>query len=439
LLDAGIVLTPNQAAVAQAINDELGLGSDGGSKPYNESTGPALDAHPGLAAAINFLNNESLKNLPGDYDLIAPEELTSIFSAGNALADTQTGNIENRLWEVRNGGGTGFSATGFNLQNDHGSVSIATLAFASPMGTGDDLPPVAAREGDAKASLRYKTELRPESGHDPRWGVFITGGGEFAHVSGDFNANGYNFTTGGMTIGADYRMNEHFTVGIMGGYANTTTKLVNAGSIDINSGKLGIYSTLYGHGFHLDTLFAGGYNNYDTQRMALLGVARGSTHGGEFDGMVNGGYDAHFGKLTVGPVASMQYTYVDINKFDETGSLLPLSVPHQSQESLRSRIGIKGSYDWKTTSGIVITPVVGAAWQHEYLNSAFALDASFAQGAGNLFSVQGPEIGRDSAIISVGVNVQWTSRFGTYLNYDGEFGRKNYQINSVSGGARLNF
>ena len=48
-------------------------------------------------------------------------------------------------------------------------------------------------------------------------------------------------------------------------------------------------------------------------------------------------------------------------------------------------------------------------------------------------------LGRDSVVVNAGVNVQWTPRIGTYLSYDGELGRKNYELNSVSGGVKLNF
>jgi hypothetical protein len=37
------------------------------------------------------------------------------------------------------------------------------------------------------------------------------------------------------------------------------------------------------------------------------------------------------------------------------------------------------------------------------------------------------------------VNVQWSPRVGTYIYYNGELGRKNYELNSVSGGIRLSF
>jgi uncharacterized protein with beta-barrel porin domain len=65
--------------------------------------------------------------------------------------------------------------------------------------------------------------------------------------------------------------------------------------------------------------------------------------------------------------------------------------------------------------------------------------ASFANGAGNSFSVEGPQIGRDSILVGAGASVILSDRVSTYLYYDGEFARTNYLSNNVSGGVRLSF
>jgi outer membrane autotransporter protein len=257
-------------------------------------------------------------------------------------------------------------------------------------------------------------------------------------VQGDGNGSGYNFTTGGVTLGADYRVCDHFVVGLMGGYANTGATLTQGGAVDVNGGSVGIYSTAFGNGFYLNTLASGGYNSYDTHRTALGGIAQGDTDGAEFDGLIGGGYDFHSGNWTVGPMVSARYTYVGLNGFNENGSLAPLHIESQNQDSFRTLAGFKVSSDWNI-AGVKVTPMVTAGWQHEYLDSTFALDSQFANGAGNVFTVDGPKLGRDSAVVNAGVGVQWTERVGTYLFYDGELGRKNYELNSVSGGVKIGF
>ena len=118
--------------------------------------------------------------------------------------------------------------------------------------------------------------------------------------------------------------------------------------------------------------------------------------------------------------------------------MAPLNIASKSGESLRTALGMKASYDWQV-GGVVIRPEVRAAWQHEFGDSSFALDSRFANGAGNTFTVRGPEIGDDSLLLGAGVAVLWNERTSTYVYYDGEIGRSNYSSNNVSGGVRLSF
>ena len=70
----------------------------------------------------------------------------------------------------------------------------------------------------------------------------------------------------------------------------------------------------------------------------LQGHANGNRDGEEFTTFVSGGYDFHFGHLTIRPIASLQYTNVYVD-FREKGSLAPLSMHSDSEESLRSDVG----------------------------------------------------------------------------------------------------
>ena len=167
-------------------------------------------------------------------------------------------------------------------------------------------------------------------------------------------------------------------------------------------------------------------------------MLRGSTNGGEFNALFATGYDWKTGGLRIGPTANVQYTNVGVDSFRENGSLAPLNIASKSGESLRTALGMKASYDWQV-GGVVIRPEVRAAWQHEFGDSSFALDSRFANGAGNTFTVRGPEIGDDSLLLGAGVAVLWNERTSTYVYYDGEIGRSNYSSNNVSGGVRLSF
>jgi outer membrane autotransporter protein len=388
-------LTPNQIAVARAL-DQIA---------QNVKSGEILD----------YLDALPTKSIPSALDDIAPEEYASIFSLGVSLANVQTANLQRRMDDLR-AGATGFTSSGYSVGGGGYTSGGTNYGNNGPSGKGG------------------KELVAPSD----RVGVFITGAGEFSNITGTYNARGYDLTTGGFTLGVDYRLTDNFVVGLMAGYANTGIDLFRGGRISVDGGKLGVYATYFTGGFYVDTAVTGGYNSYDTRRRALAGTARGSTTGGELNALFAAGYDFKTGGLTIGPTASFQYTYVGIGKFSENGSLAPLQIGGQHNESLRSALGFKASYDWQV-GGVVIRPEVRAAWQHEFGDVAYAVDSRFSTGGGGTFTVNGPELGRDSALLGAGFAVLWNERTSTYVYYDGELGRSNYNSQNVSGGVRMSF
>jgi outer membrane autotransporter protein len=388
---------PNSAAVAQALDSAVG--------------------NPRASALIAFLNEQAFNNLCGDFTLIAPEALASIFDAGVSFANVQTANLKRRLEDVR-AGDNGFNSSGFSLNGGTSNFSTGLAGVTGP-------------EGKSGPSVMAPT---PEN----RWGIWVTGLGEFANVSSTNEAAGFDIQTGGVTFGVDYRVCSIFAVGLTAGYANMNADLPNGGSLDVNSGQFGLYATLFGKGFYADAAITGGPSGYDSRRTALLGSANGNTGGGNFNVLAAVGYDWTKGGLSVGPTANFQYTYVGISGFTESGSIAPLNIDSQNVESERTAIGMKASYEWKV-GHVIIKPEISAAWQHEFGDQSYSIVSSFANGAGNSFTVSSPPIGRDSLLIGAGTAVLLNDRLSIYAYYDGELLRTNYQSNDVSAGVRLTF
>ena len=393
---ATFALTPNELTVAAALDS---ASRDRRSRPL-----------------IGFLLAENIGKLPRDFALIAPTDLTSIFTLGVSLANVQTANLERRMDDLR-AGASGFSASGLAL---NGSAPNFSGGFAGATGP----------EGKSGKMMVPSA--------DNRWGVFVTGAGEFTRVGDTASANGFDLHTGGFTMGVDYKVTPHFAFGVNAGYARTGIALNRGGHITIDGGKLGLYATYFTGGFYADAAVSGGLNNYSTRRSALRGDARGNENGGELNALFATGYDWKKGALTLGPTASFQYTSVGFGSFTERGSLAPLHYGSQHEDSLRSAVGAKASYDWKI-GGMLIRPEVRAAWQHEYGTSAYAISSGFANGAGGTFTTHGPETGRDSLLLGAGFAVQWSERTATYVYYDGEIVRSNFDSHNLSGGVRLSF
>jgi outer membrane autotransporter protein len=393
---AAFALTPNQRAAARLLD--------------------AVQMDPRAAKLISFFNQESLENLPGDFEKISPDGLTAFYEISFSNANIQRLNLEDRLDEVRNGS-HGFSS---NMKVNGATVNLENRVDA-----------------DGKSA---KNVVEPVLQHAPenRWGVWVTGFGDFVSVDADGNANGYNFTTGGVSLGLDYRITDQLAIGVMGEYSHTWTGLNPSGHIDVDSGRGGLYATWFAHGMYLNAAVYGGYNSYDSNRSGLGGLASGNTQGAEWSTFVSGGYDFHFAQLTVGPIAALQYTSVNVDNFSENGSLAPLAIHEGSAESLRSDVGLRAFYQWQIGQ-MVIEPSVKATWEHEYKYSALPITAGFAQIPGPSATFFGPNEGHDSAVISAGVNVQLTPAISTYVNYDGQLGRDHYDSNAVTGGVRFKF
>jgi fibronectin-binding autotransporter adhesin len=386
--------TPNQRAAANLLDN--------------------IQLNPTAADLMSFLYKEPFTNLPGDFDKISPDALTAFYEISFSNANIQRLNLEGRLDDVRSGS-NGFSS---NMK-----VNTATVNLEDKATVGSSKNPV---------------EQAMQPGPENRWGVWMTGFGDFVDVDADYNAKGYDFTTGGASLGIDYRLTDQLVVGVMGEYAHTWTSLNPRGHIDVDSGRGGVYASWFNRGFYLNGAIYGGHNVYDSGRASLGGLANGGTDGGEFSTFVSTGYDLHAGQLTVGPIASLQYTCVSVDDFTEKGSLSPLEIHSQSAESLRTDVGFRASYLWQVGK-VLVEPTLRAAWEHEYRYTDLPLIAGFAGIPGPSDTFVGPNEGHDSAIVNAGVTAYWTPTIATYVDYDGQLGRDRYDSNAVTGGVKFSF
>jgi outer membrane autotransporter protein len=340
------------------------------------------------------------------------EELTSMFEIPFSGANTQRFNLNDRMTQIQRG------SAGF----------VSPISPVSPPApTGKDIG---------------KKEVIPPvftPGPTNRWGVWVNGWGDWVSVDSDNSIKGYDFTTGGVSVGLDYRITNCLAVGIFGTYAHTWTSL-SPGDVDVNTGRGGLYATYWNQGFYVNGGVYGGYNSYDTSRQTLLQgrLANGDTEGYEFSTFVDTGYDFHFGNLSVGPVFAAQYTNVHVDGFTEHGAFLPLNIHDDSEESWRTDLGVQASYTWHV-GNIIVIPSLWAAWEHEYKYNRLPITFSSVDFPGVSATTFGPHEGHDSAIINAGVGTQWTPRISTYVGYQGQLGRDNYSANGVTGTISFSF
>lgn len=211
---------------------------------------------------------------------------------------------------------------------------------------------------------------------------------------------------------------------------------MNPGDIDVNTGLGGLYVTWFSPtGFYVNAAAYGGGNSYESNRLAIQAMATGSTSGAEVSTWTEAGWDAHLGNFTVGPAAAFQYTYVSFSGFNEHGSLIPLNIQSDSQDSIRTDVGARAAHTARL-GNISIIPNVYAAWEHEYRYSTLGITGTGLTATTTFF---GPPIGHNSAVIMAGVSLQLTPTFWINVGYQGNVGRENYNSNGVNGGFSYSF
>ncbi|HEU5312249.1 MAG TPA: autotransporter domain-containing protein, partial [Candidatus Udaeobacter sp.] len=342
------------------------------------------------------------------------EQLTSMFEIGFSGANTQRSNLSNRMTQIR-----------------AGSTGLVSNVIAPP-------PTSLDKETlNPKGSVEQPSILQP--GPENHWGIWVNGWGNFVSLDNDGFRRGYDFTTGGASVGIDYRLTHHLAIGLFGGYAGSETNLQPAGDIEVKNGQWGLYATYFKGGFYVNTALWAGYDSYDTSRQGLLGQATGSTDGYEFSTYGEVGYNFHWRNLTAGPLFAAQYTNVHVNGFGEEGSLLPLDIHEDSEESWRTDLGGQASYTWHVGKNITVLPTVQALWEHEYKISSLPITANaiaFPRVSATFF---GPHEGHDHLTLNAGVGTQWTDRISTFVGYQGQLGRDNYQANGATGTVSISY
>jgi uncharacterized protein with beta-barrel porin domain len=277
---------------------------------------------------------------------------------------------------------------------------------------------------------------RPNAG----WGEVVGSRMEQSTVNG---ISGYNADLWGFVFGYDGAVNASTRAGLAFGYSNTDiddTDLMSANSTVLNS-FLGIAYGMWKPGpFYLNGTLGLGLHRYDSTRLlASLQVdavddeeegdddddAGGAERitpnaNGKFDGIqglvsIDGGYPIPVGRSIFIPVASLTYNNLDQDSYAEAGvGGMALRYDDNVTDSLRSGLGARLLVPFMTNT-------VGefrAVWQHEFLDTAQVVTASFVAGSGS-FVAPGFQPGRDTADLGVGLVMRSASGLMSLtLDYD---------------------
>ncbi len=260
-------------------------------------------------------------------------------------------------------------------------------------------------------------------------------------VPGSYDAS---YTAGDVVGGIGFRATSNFTAGVLFDYNHTDVTTDSYGSkTTVNTFSPGLFATFFQDGFYVNGLFTVGFSDYShKQNLPAFGTtASGSPSGMQFVTNLDLGYDFHPAKgWTIGPTLGGTWTSFSEDAYQETGAgPANLNIDGQSGNSVRSRLGGHVVYE-ALVGNVILRPNMAMMWQHEYADTSATITGSFADPlTPGTLSLTTPGMGRDSALISAGLNAELTNSMAIYLNYMADVGNDDFFAQSVMAGFKGSF
>lgn len=248
-------------------------------------------------------------------------------------------------------------------------------------------------------------------GVEPKAGWWLKGFGYEGDQSAQHGYSAYQSTIVGTMVGFDTPIDANTRVGIGLGYAHTgiSQKSGIASSTDSSTYQATAY---VGHDigpWFMDADLAFGWNDYTGRRQISLPGVSLSPHanydGQQYSAFAITGYNFYAGTVTFTPLASLQYTKVNLASYHETGAGdVGLNVKSQSYNFLESGLGARIS-DNLHYGALTYVPDLHAKWLHELNNPSISQSAAFAAASSSYFSTPGMKPPADTFDIGAGLTL----------------------------------
>ena len=420
--------------------------------PGFSGLGTALDnmngTNPHAAVILNALGQVPDAGLPAALAQLSPKSLEAFRNVAFDNNTFYTEQLNNHLAGLRDGL-TGFDASAFSLNSSNMDPSLTQIkdhliAYDPALRPGliSDIADPVLGGVDTKDMKSAQINTEPAN----RWSTFIAGDVILANLDNTQPYQNADYTTGAVTAGADYRLDDRFTVGALFSYAHSDIDLDNSSShATVDSYAPGIYASYVDGGWYGNALASYVRNSYTEDRKinlpGLVGDNHGATDGNQGTVNLTGGYEFHGGAFKFGPVATLEYVHLDIDSIQEQGPTA-LNINDQSDDSLRTLVGFEGRYATTVDTCYgkwLLTPHLSASWQHESLDNSNGITSQFNQAGGGSFNVQTDQPERDSAFIDAGLDAALTNYATVFVDYQVQAGQDDFFAQSVQGGVRISF
>lgn len=346
--------------------------------------------------------------------------LAAALDAEYALAPAPGSAVSDVLSAVLGAGTTGETSALLDGLIPTQTASLPRLAARDALDHGVRLQ---GRLADAREAARGITYQGRSEAYSPLSAPRSPGGfSVFSQATGrrdDPGASDYGFNSAGVLAGFDYRAGESIVIGAHAGFDRAQAAYANnAGRLRQNAATLGLHATVFNEtGLSAD--FGLSYTDYsnDLDRVTPLGLNTGSPSADRVSFLAGIGQTFRSGRLVFQPRAALIYSHYSRGGFTETGSASALTFSSQTEDSLQTTLGARLGYTMEFSS-MVVVPELRASWQREWADNSPSVAASFG---GSVFSTSANPAERDTYRVGVGATAFVSDNTAVFGGFDAEF------------------
>ena len=287
------------------------------------------------------------------------------------------------------------------------NLAKATLSSAAPVST-------------SMLSAMHQLDNRKAEGPGRVWLQALGHGGK---VDRDYDS-ALKHATHGLVLGADWRVDEQWHVGLMGAKAQTRFDAQQFDG-DLDSWYLGAYAQRQDGPFALR--LGASYGSHDgsgKRRVAFNGFSdrlKSSYDASTQQVFAEVGYELGRGNVSFEPFASVGYQRYQRDGYTEKGGDAALKVQGQTRANPSSTVGLRLAKTSHLANGMQLTPRLSASVKHTYGELDNETRQQLVKG-GKSFEVAGAEMDRNSFTLDAGLDLTLSASNTLGIGLTGETG-----------------
>ena len=243
-----------------------------------------------------------------------------------------------------------------------------------------------------------------------------------------------DFTTTGVSVGIDYRINAAFTAGIAVGYGSDDSDIGSNGtSSDGRAYSAAVYGSYHPtRNTFLDALVGYGILDFDSTRYVTTdgSFANGQRDGNQIFGSVTAGYEYRDGGLLLSPYGRLSASHTKLDGFTEEGDSDALKFDDMDFSTLTSTLGLRGEYTIQRSWGS-ISPQARLEYSHDFDGSSRQKVGYADLGSDEMSSIHDNGEDDDYLALGLGLDIEAFEIWSFGLEYQTAIGQEDEEQHRI--------